>query len=145
MTCSVSPCHRAADDPDLAPPPPFVIHHHPTNTFQNMWDFFQKSKFIFQRSQTEKYLACCWKDLECVKHFSRPAWLLAPSPLPFVLVLLRSVLFCVLLRCPIGKTSNISNCRRPASWCDQEAPDSGGWRWLVTINVFVVFADPPFR
>ena len=34
-----------------------------------------------------------------------PAWLLAPSPLPFVLVLLRSVLFCVLLRCPIGKTS----------------------------------------
>ena len=74
-----------------------------------------------------------------------PAWLLAPSPLPFVLVLLRSVLFCVLLRCPIGKTSNISNCRRPASWCDQEAPDSGGWRWLVTINVFVVFADPPFR
>ena len=70
-----------------------------------MWDFFQKSKFIFQPSQTEKYLACCWKDLECVKHFSRPAWLLAPSPLPFVLVLLRSVLFCVLLRCPIGKTS----------------------------------------
>ena len=89
-------------------------------------------------------------------------WLPAadPSPLPepgqpFVLVLLRSVLFCVLCsvfcsaaqlgKHPTFPTFPTAAALHPGHWCDQEAPDSAGWLWLVTINVFVVFADPPFR
>ena len=82
--------------------------------------------------------------------------LLAPSPLPepgqpFVLVLLRSVLcsvFCSaaqLGKHPTFPTFPTAAALHPGHWCDQEAPDSAGWLWLVTINVFVVFADPPFR
>ena len=70
---------------------------------------------------------------------------------PFVLVLLRSVLcsvFCSaaqLGKHPTFPTFPTAAALHPGHWCDQEAPDSAGWLWLVTINVFVVFADPPFR
>lgn len=129
MTCSVSPCHRAGrwSRPRTttthchSPPTLFDISKHVGFFFENLNSFSSGAR-----------LKSIWLVVEKIWNVSNISpnpwlWLPAAGPLSpswagtafcFSSAQICSV-FCVLLRCPIGKTSNISNisnCRRPASW-----------------------------
>ena len=110
-------------------------YHHPLSFTTHLIRYFKTCGIFFENLNSFSSgarLKSIWLVVEKIWNVSNISpnpwlWLPAAGPLSpswagtafcFSSAQICSV-FCVLLRCPIGKTSNISNisnCRRPASW-----------------------------